>query len=284
MTKLLQSSEPIDVLIPTYNSAQFLDQALNSVRRCIAVNRIVAVDHHSSDGTLDILLKHGAEIYYENKSLGYARQLLISKAKTRVFMMLDSDVVLEEGAWYNRALRSLGNYVNGGRQIGAVALIPSENPPHALTKYVQFWWRIVPALERDFFVTHSTLVLKDAVEGIRIPESLGAAEDIYIWLYMRSHGHATRTIRVKGIHYFSYSERKGYWMGANLRILQSLVGNEALQIVLRNVFLYPFLAFMAALFTCDFHVLEYNTRRWFGYLVGYMFPAKYHLIDRSQHS
>jgi hypothetical protein len=70
-------------------------------------------------------------------------------------------------------------------------------------------------------------------------------------------------------------------MGANLRILQSLVGKEAIRFVLQNVFFYPFLALIAALFTRDFGLLHYNIKRWRGYLVGYFLPARYWKMDRG---
>jgi glycosyltransferase involved in cell wall biosynthesis len=277
----LNPGDPIDVLIPTYNSAQFLDEALRSVKRSVPVNRIVAVDHFSTDGTIQILRKHGAEVYFEGKSLGYARQLLIENAVTNVFMMLDSDVVIEADRWYPRALELLNRVVDGRGKIGAVALIPSLGPPIPLKKYTEFWWRLIPSLGRNFFLCHATLFLKDAVEGIRIPESLGAAEDVYVWLHIRRRGYATRTMRVNGTHHFVMSERKGYWMGANLRILKGLLGNEVTPFVLRNVLLYPLLAFMAAVGTRDPEVFSYNIKRWYGYLQGYMHPGTFWQMTRA---
>jgi glycosyltransferase involved in cell wall biosynthesis len=275
-------NDPIDVLIPTYNSALFLDSALNSVKRCVPVNRIIAVDRYSTDGTVEILLKHHAEIHRENKSLGKARQLLLANAKTNVVMMLDSDVVLEGERWYPLALKSLGSIVGERRRVGAVVLLPSTIPPLQLRKYTEFWWRLLPSLERDFFVTHSTLFLKEAVQGISVPEALGAAEDVYIWLQLRRRDFVTRTMRVKGVHYFSYSDRKGYWMGANLRILQGILGIDVLPFVLRNVWAYPILSAIAAAFTGDAGVLRYNLRRWRGYLQGYLQPTRYWQITRSK--
>jgi hypothetical protein len=196
-------------------------------------------------------------------------------------MMFDSDVVIEEEGWYQRALQLLNSSSEEGKRVGAVALLPSVNPPVELEKFKRFWWRLLPPLEREFFVTHSTVFLRESVKGIQIPEQLGAAEDVYIWLHIRKRGYMSRTMRVRGTHYFTLSEKKGRWMGANLRILQSIVGNDALQFIIRNVVLYPVLAFVAATFTADPRMLKYNIRRWFGYLVGYLFPARYWQIDRG---
>jgi glycosyltransferase involved in cell wall biosynthesis len=273
--------ERVDVLMPTYNSVQYLDAALRSVEKAIPTCRLIVVDHHSTDGTLDVLKKHNAELYFDDKSLGHARQLLFQNATSRIVLMFDSDVVIEEDRWFERAVRLLGSPSEDSMQIGAVALLPSVNPPVELEKFKRFWWRLLPHLERDFFVTHSTLFLRDSVEGIRIPEQLGAAEDVYTWLHIRKRGYVSRSMKVAGTHYFTLSEKKGRWMGANLRILQSFVGKEALQFVLRNVLFYPFLALIAAVFSWDFRVLQYNLRRWFGYLVGYLFPSRFRQIDRG---
>jgi len=272
----------IDVLMPTYNSVRYLDAVLRSVEKAIPYHRMIVVDHHSNDGTLDILREHGAQVYFDDKSLGRARQLLFEKSSSRIVLMIDSDVVIDEEGWFNRGVRLLGSRLEDGARVGAVALLPSVNPPPELEKFKHFWWKVLPRLEREFFVTHSTLFLRESVQDIRIPEALGAAEDVYIWLHIRRRGYASRTMRVAGVHYFTFSEKKGRWMGANLRILESFVGKDAVQFVLRNVFLYPFLAFIAAMFTQDFGMFQYNIRRWLGYLVGYMFPARYWQIDRSR--
>jgi len=273
--------ERIDVLMPTYNSAKYLDSALRSLEKSVLSHRLIVVDHHSKDGTLEVLKKHKADVYFDDKSLGNARQILFEKSSSRVLLMLDSDVVIYERGWYEKAIKLLGTPSEDGRLIGAVVILPRVNPPVELEKFKRFWWRLLPSLQHDFFVTHSTLFLRDSIKGIHIPEQLGAAEDVYVWLHIRRRGYVSRTIMVDGIHHFTLSEKKGRWMGANLRILQSIVGREALQFVLRNVFFYPFLAFLAAMFTRDPGMLRYNIRRWFGYLVGYLFPKRYWQINRD---
>lgn len=275
------STEPIDVVIPTYNAARHLGAAISAVERVVPIRKIIAADHHSVDGTVGILHRHKAVVFFEDRSLGYARQLLTSKAKTRVFMMLDADVVLKGANWFRKAIRLLGSRVEDGRVVGAVALIPNTRPPLALKKYVDFWWSMFPSLERDFFVTHSTLFLKKAVEGLRIPPSLGASEDVFIWLHLRRRGYVSRTMRVDGVHYFEYDSQKGHWMGAGLRTLQGYVGMEALPFILRNICVYPALLVVAALSTRDSDVLLYNLKRWIGYVKGFSNPTRFWQIRRS---
>jgi glycosyltransferase involved in cell wall biosynthesis len=277
----MNSREPVDVLMPTYNSVRYLDSALRSVEKAIPSCRLIVVDHHSNEGTLDILKKHRASVFFDDTSLGYARQLLLERSTGRILLMFDSDVVIREDGWFERGLKLLGSMSEDGKRVGAVVLLPTIVPPVELEEFKRFWWRLLPSLERDFFVTHSTLFLRECLKGIHIPEELGAAEDVYIWLHLKKKGYTSRTMRVAGTHYFTLSEKKGRWMGANLRILQRYVGKEALGFVLRNVFFYPVLAFVAAVFSWNFHVLDYNIRRWCAYLAGYLFPARYRQINRG---
>ena len=41
------------------------------------------------------------------------------------------------------------------------------------------------------------------------------------------------------------------------------------------------IGWIAAVFTWDSRLLEYNIRRWLGYLLGYLSPARYRQIDRG---
>lgn len=271
----------LDVLMPTYNSAKHLEKVLDSLDKTIPNHRLIAVDRHSNDGTPEVLRTHGAKVYFEDVSLGHARQLLLEKSSSPVLLMLDSDVVIEDRDGYEEGMQLLGTRSEDGRRIGAVALIPRVNPPMELEKYKRFWWRILPSLERDFFVTHSTLFLRESVEGIHIPDRLGAAEDVYIWLHLRNRGYVSRTIPIYATHYFTLSERKGRWMGANLRILQTFVGMGALTFVLSNVVLYPLLALLASIFTLDLGLLRYNIKRWIDYLTGYLMPTRYSQMYRG---
>ena len=185
-------------------------------------------------------------------------------------MMLDSDVVLKPGAWYGRAIALLGKETKG-KTVASVVLQPSGLSVEPLKKYLDFWWKILPSWKTQFFATTSTLFVKDAVREISIPDKLDAAEDIYIWLYLRKMNFTTWLIDVPGIHYHSTSIGKGRWIGSGLRILQSIVGAKLLlPIIVRNMLLYPSAALVAAASYGDSEVLLYNVRRWREYILGYL--------------
>lgn len=63
----------IDVAVCTYQSEKYLDECLTSIEKAIPLNRLIIIDHHSTDKTIEIARRHNAEIHFENVGLGYAR-------------------------------------------------------------------------------------------------------------------------------------------------------------------------------------------------------------------
>lgn len=90
---------PVSVIIPTYNRAQFLTRALDSVaRQTWRCGEVIVVDDGSTDNTMDLLDKqmdqpgiHLRVFQQENKGPGAARNLGITKAEYPFIAFLDSD-------------------------------------------------------------------------------------------------------------------------------------------------------------------------------------------------
>ena len=73
----------ISALIPVYNGARYLSEALNSVRaQSLAAAEILVVDDGSSDGTPDILRAEPGirVIRTEHRGLAAARNTLVREA------------------------------------------------------------------------------------------------------------------------------------------------------------------------------------------------------------
>jgi glycosyltransferase involved in cell wall biosynthesis len=94
---------PVDVLVCTFNSAADLDECLRSARACLPIHRLIVVDHASTDDTLSIASRWGAEIHSETVGLGHSRTLALSLAETPWVLFLDSDVIVRSPSFFRDA-------------------------------------------------------------------------------------------------------------------------------------------------------------------------------------
>ena len=143
--RMNDSGNAVDVIVRTKNSAETLENCLSAARYNLNVNRLILIDSHSTDGTVEIASKFEAEIYCEDRGLGYATWLGIQKAETENIVFLDSDVVSIDPSFMHRALNLLhmgGTGAVVGQAVGHVfqyglplslALIPLD-----LARGVQF--------------------------------------------------------------------------------------------------------------------------------------------------
>jgi len=270
----------IDVTVCTYQSEKYLDECLTSIEKSVPINRLIIIDHNSTDKTLEIAKKHKAEIHFENVGLGYARQLAINLVETPIFMFVDSDVAFHNYDWFPKAV----SLINEEGKVGAVVVHTPDRNPVLKQKYVDFWWKRVPALKRGKvgFHTYSTLILKKAIEGIRIPSIFGAFEHLYILLYMRKLGWTYDVINVEGMHYEQIlsvdASKKAMWFGAGHRILGGI--NPLPHLLIRRILTAPLKALPPAIAEKDPNIISWNTRYWFSYLNGWLHPEKYGKMKR----
>jgi glycosyltransferase involved in cell wall biosynthesis len=100
-------SPPVDVLVRTYNSAADLADCLRAIRDKLPVHCLIVVDHHSTDGTVEIAQGFGARVVNEETGLGRATTLALELSDTDPVLFLDSDVILHRPDFYPRALDAL---------------------------------------------------------------------------------------------------------------------------------------------------------------------------------
>jgi len=266
----------IDVVVCTYQSEKYLDECLTSIEKSVPINRLIIIDHYSTDKTIEIAKKHNAEIHFENVGLGYARQMAINLVKTPIFMFVDSDVVFHNYDWFSKAV----SLIDEKRKIGAVVVYTGPPTNFLRTKYANFWCKWVPALKKVSFHTYSTLMLKKAVKGIKIPSILGVNENLYIRSYMEKHGWTHIVIEASGIHYVTYVEKKGAWFGAGDRILHGFHALSLFHLLIRRVFTAPLKAIPPAIAMKNPEIILWNTRFWLKYLKGWLQPEKYVKMKR----
>lgn len=133
----------VSIIMPTYNSARFIDETLQSVFAQTYTNwEIVVVDNGSTDDTLEKIKKyndHRIRVFVNevNKGQAYSRNRAIDEANGRFIAFLDSDdiwtpdklqIQLEYMA-ENNYLACYSNYIEideKGNEIGAMVSGPKK--------------------------------------------------------------------------------------------------------------------------------------------------------------
>lgn len=89
----------INVIVPTYNNAKYLREAIDSILNQSAAHYdILVVDDGSTDETRDIVSSYGNQVrylYQENQGLAVARNTGIANTKGKYFTFLDGDDLWE---------------------------------------------------------------------------------------------------------------------------------------------------------------------------------------------
>ena len=89
----------VSIIIPTYNRAEFLTEALNSIMSQTYKDfELIVVDDGSSDNTKEVVKNFDGEIKYlyrKNQGVSAARNLGINEAKGEFLSFLDSDDLWE---------------------------------------------------------------------------------------------------------------------------------------------------------------------------------------------
>lgn len=109
----------ISVLIPTYNDVHLLPETLDPLLRDPATGEIVVVVDGSDDGSFELLrglAERDARVrpfHIENRGRPGARQFALEQARFETLLMLDADVIAEDGlvsghaAWHENGARRL---------------------------------------------------------------------------------------------------------------------------------------------------------------------------------
>ena len=193
--------QAVDVVMLTKNSEHLLDKCLASIYKNVPVNQLIIVDGFSIDRTLKILHeaneKHGnIKLLSSNGSRAKAREKGIQNVSTEWFMFADSDVILSEN-WFTKAKENIQGDV--GAVWGVNIDVLSRLSDTRLTKFQSLVAKECFNLRGG---AHDTLIRRDLVEDIRIPEELHTYEDAYLMKWIKAKGY--RTIVGDGIYCLHY--------------------------------------------------------------------------------
>jgi len=180
-----------DICIPTKNSEKTIGTCLSAIEKTFRnkVNQIVVVDGYSSDKTVKIIESFKEtlpiRLFFSRKKLGKVREFMIRKVSTEWFFFIDSDVIVNE-PWLNKLL-SFRDKRTGAIQGFAL-------PQNFLLREIRK--RKIP--ERGY--TSNTLIRKESVEGIRLP-NISRGEDDLIKKYIESRGFMWKYVNAYCIHF-----------------------------------------------------------------------------------
>ncbi len=204
--------QAIDVVMLTKNSEHLLDECLTSIYKNVPINNLIIVDGFSTDRTLKIVdaanERYGNVIVlHMNGSRAKARENGIAHVKTDWFMFADSDIILSEN-WYQKAQENITD------NVGAIWGVNIDVLPNLVDKR---FVTVQQLIARQCFAlrggTHDTLIRRDLVEDIKIPERLHTYEDAYIMNWIKDKGY--RTVVGKDIYCLHFKPPENWsWQNA----------------------------------------------------------------------
>jgi len=180
--------QAIDVVMLTKNSEHLLDKCLASIYQNVPVNNLIVVDGFSTDRTLKIVdaanKRHGnVKVLGVNGSRAKAREKGIAEVDTDWFLFVDSDVVLSRD-WYKKAQKNIR------ADVGAVWGVNIDVIPNLSDKrFMNLQQLVARQCFRLRGGTHDTLIRRDLVEDVKIPEQLHTYEDAYIINWVKDKGY-----------------------------------------------------------------------------------------------
>jgi glycosyltransferase involved in cell wall biosynthesis len=182
--------QAIDVVMLTKNSEHLLEKCLGSLYQNVPINRLIIIDGFSTDRTLKILdqfhQKHkNVTVLSDEGTRARARVKGIQQVTTEWFMFADSDIVLSKD-WFQKAKEDIQS------DVGAVWGVNIDVLPYVKDRRILSLQTVVAKKSYELRGgTHDTLIRRDLVSDIRIPEQLHTYEDAYIMNHIRGKGYRT---------------------------------------------------------------------------------------------
>jgi glycosyltransferase involved in cell wall biosynthesis len=178
----------ISVIIPTYNRAAFIKTAIDSaLQQTRAPDEVIVVDDGSTDDTPRILEHYGPPvrvIRQRNRGRSAARNVALAHATSDAIMFLDSDdwlmpTNLERCVEVLERRPEVGVvYTDGyivdkqGTRITSRSETVRERPPTGM---------VLADLARRCFLTVSSMVRRNVMDGITFEEGRDYCEDYDVW-------------------------------------------------------------------------------------------------------
>jgi len=177
----------VSVIIPTYNRAKYLCEAIDSVlAQTYKDYEIIVVDDGSTDDTKKVLAKYGSSIRYycqENSGIAVARNVGISLSEGEYIAFLDDDDI-----WLSDKLKVQMKYLEKNSDIDLVTsraeIIDSEGHLTGGFKPSKFYATDFEGLLNSNFIVVPSVVFKKKILSKvgYFDEKLRCCEDYELWL------------------------------------------------------------------------------------------------------
>lgn len=185
----LIASPKVSVIIPTYNSAKYIIETINSIiNQTVAPFEIIVVDDGSTDETgLLLESRFGDKIHYiyqENRGPAPARNTGIRNARGNLIAFIDADDL-----WLPQKLEKQIIYLKDNPEIALVYtnlyLFSDEGIKSPVKFRPHYGDGFLHLLRRNYIATSTVLVKKECFDKLGLfderPE-IEAAEDYEMWL------------------------------------------------------------------------------------------------------
>src|SRR5271166_418126 len=186
----------VSVILPVFNAAQTLAQAIDSVRaQAFTDFEIVAVDDGSVDGSIEVLRGYRDAVKMlrqERRGPSAARNLGVANCGGEYLGFLDADdwwkpeflakmvAALERDRECVMAYCDLQLVDSLGKPFKTSLMAVRENRPPTVQDMLDALWPIMPS---------GVVIRRDALASVGgYPEPLYAFEDVYLWLLLREQG------------------------------------------------------------------------------------------------
>lgn len=189
---------PVDVLISTFNSERNLEACLASAQRSLQVQRILVSDHSSTDRTLEIARRHGAQILTEDVGLGFSRTQLLRESTSDYVVFLDSDVIVRRADFLEQSARAFSLGRTGAVVGMAVGHRYRYGLPFSLTVLPRRW-----------------------AQSVAVPPDVHARETYYFQRALARDRRKVRYVLDAMEHRSLFRGHKPEWEGANTRRVAS---------------------------------------------------------------
>lgn len=229
----------VSVIIATYNCAQYLPEAIESVfKQTLKDWELIIVNDGSTDETDEIVNPYCADqrvkyISQENRGLAAARNRGMKDSKGEYIQFLDADDLI-----HNEKLKRQGDYLDGHKDVDVVFSeysffkddlqgILIEPPCRKFSKDIR-----KDMLKGNLIVVNSTLAKRSAIEKAGgFDETLTSTEDWDLWLRLLQSGAAFVRINDKLAFVRLHQKRMSrnslnmYW--GRYRVIQKVLKNIA---------------------------------------------------------